>query len=252
MRKNKLNILFTGLNGSDSSLQALKNSGRINFIHFPTIEITPAQLSIDDINKIQKANSYDYIIFTSVNSVKYFTQIYSKDLSTLNCSTRIVAIGKRTASLLIEKNIDVDLIPQNSSSESINKLLTKNLVERKSILIPGSKLSRTNLFKSLEAKGASVDFVPIYENKVPSDVNNTIEKEKLDLIIFTSPSAFYNFISIFEIKNLEEYFSGRTIAAIGSVTKEAIEKKNLTVKIMPEKFNLESLSNEIKKYYKIY
>jgi uroporphyrinogen-III synthase len=251
----KINILFTGLSSNDAVLNPLMNHDKINFINFPTIEIRKRQLTIDDLNKIENANRYDYLIFTSANGVSYFMKYYKNEFSTLNCNTSIIAIGKKTASLLLSNNIDVDIIPSNSSSKSIDMLLTSNLVKGKSILIPGSKLSKVDLLNSLEDKGAMVDFVAIYENGIPQNISaKSIEKVKMDdlnLLVFTSPSTFHNFLSIFKIDNTQQYFANKNIATIGSVTKEAIENEKLSVDIIPQEFNLNSLINEIMNYYKI-
>lgn len=255
MNLNRKNILFTGLSGSDSSLQPLYNIDKFNLIHFPTIEIVKSKLLWEEENKIKFANSYNYIIFTSTNAVKYFLQHYNSDIIKLNCNSKIVAIGEKTSLILLKNNIDVDLIPENSSSVSLDRLLNESLVRDKSILIPGSKLSKVDLLNSLESKGAMVDFVAVYDNITP---NNILEAEKksitemnFDLFIFTSPSTFYNFISIFEINNVIDFFSGKLIAAIGPVTAEAIQKHELKVNIMPSEYNLSSLTNEIINYYKI-
>ncbi len=255
MNLSKLNILYTGLNIDNKTLAPLINSDKTNFIHFPTIEIEEAKLRNDDLNKIENANKYDYLIFTSINGVKYFLKKYNNDFSTLSCSTKVVAIGKKTASLLLNNNIDVDLIPPNSSSESIDELLTANLINGKSVLIPGSLLSKTDLVNSLESKGAMVDFIAIYENNIPKNISDNslkaIEKKNIDLLVFTSPSTFYNFISIFKIENPQQYFANKKIATIGTVTKGAIEKENLHVDIVPQNFNLDSLTRAIKNYYKL-
>ena len=255
MDLSKINILYTGLNNDDIVLNTLANSNKINFIHFPTIEIVESKLTIEDLSKIKNICEYDYLIFTSVNGVKYFLNQYKKNFATLNCSTKVVAIGEKTASLLLSNNIDVDLIPPNSSSESIDELLTANLINEKSILIPGSILSKTDLLNSLEKKGAMVDFIPIYENNIPQKISENslerIKKENIDLLVFTSPSTFYNFISIFKIENPQQYFAKKKIATIGNVTKNAIEKENLHVDIVPQNFNLNSLTEAIKNYYKL-
>jgi uroporphyrinogen-III synthase len=255
MISNRINILFTGLSGNDSSFQLLDNSGKFNFIHFPTIEIGKSELFGEEKSKIKVADSYDYIVFTSTNAVKYFILHYENDLSKLNCSTKIVAIGEKTASVLLNNNIDVDLIPSNSSSVSLGELLNENLVHGKSILIPGSKLSKVDLLNTLESKGAMVDFVAVYENKIPQNILRTTKKSisemNFDLFIFTSPSTFYNFLTIFEINDVHDYFSGKLIAAIGPVTTEAIEKHELKVNIIPSEYNLNSLTKEITNYYKI-
>ena len=252
---NKINILFTGLGGNDSALQSLVNSNKVNFVHFPTIEIGEAKLTRDERDKIGVADSYDFIIFTSINAVKYFLLNYNSDFSKLNCKTKIVAIGEKTASVLIENSIDVDLIPTSSSSKSLDELLSGKLVNKKLILIPGSRLSKADLFKALETKGAMVDFIVIYENTIPKNISkiekNSILKTNFDLFVFTSPSTFNNFISLFDIDDVKSFFTKKDIAAIGQVTKEAIEKENISVNIVPTEYNLDSLTTEIKKYYKL-
>lgn len=254
MTNEKINILFTGYGGNDSDLTPLFDSERVNFINFPTIEIVSTNLTSEEEEKIKTAENYDYLIFTSANGVRHFIQHYDSNFSNLS-KTKVVAIGRKTASLLINNNIDVDLIPQNSSSESIAELLTENLVCERSILVPGSTLSKPDLCNSLETKGAMVDFVAIYDNKIPSnipeDVNNYVKEGNIDMFVFTSPSTFHNFISIFEIDNIQNYFSDKVIAVIGPVTKEVIEKENLIVRIIPSKYNLDSLTDEIINYYKL-
>ncbi len=255
MNFKKINILFTGLSGNDSALHSLINSNKVNFIHFPTIEIRKSELSREEKDKINSADSYDYLVFTSINAAKYFLQFYENDYSTLSHTTNIVAIGEKTASILLNNSIDVDLISNNSSSESLDELLTEKLVSKKTILIPGSRLSRVNLLNSLEAKGAMVDFITIYENEIPENISNSEKKKILkvsfDLFIFTSPSTFYNFVSLFNIDDVKEYFSNKVIAALGPVTKAALEKENLSVNILPSKYNLNSLTTEIENYYKL-
>lgn len=255
MNSNRINILFTGLSGNDSTLQPLITSDKVNFVHFPTIEIREAKLTREERGKIKVADSYDYLIFTSTNAVKSFLQHYENDFSKLSSKTTVVAIGEQTASLLIESSIDVDLIPISSSSESLDKLLTEKLVNKKSILIPGSRLSKVDLFNSLETKGAMVDFIAIYENQIPKNIFR-FEKESIlntsfDLFVFTSPSTFYNFVSLLNINDVESFFANKIIATIGPVTKEAIEKENLSVSIIPNEYNLNALTNEIRNYYKL-
>lgn len=255
MNVNKINILFTGLGGNHSSLKSLANSDKVNFINFPTIEIGKSELTLKEKDKINVAGNYDYIIFTSINAVKYFLHNYRKDSSKINSYTKIVAIGEKTASVLLENNIDVDLIPASSSSASINELLSDKLVDKKSILIPGSRLSKVDLFNSLEMKGAMVDFIVVYENRILKNVENevldSIINAGIDLFVFTSPSTFYNFVSLFNVDDVESFFANKSIAAIGPVTKEAIGKENLEVNIMPGEYNLNSLTREIEKYYKL-
>lgn len=255
MNRDKINIFYTGLSNNNSAMDCLANSDKTNFVHFPTIEIVEHELSLFELEKIKSPDKYDFIIFTSLNSVKYFLKYYDNNYSIISSKTKIIAIGQKTASLLLKNNIDVDLIPQNSSSESIDRMLTSALVNNKYILIPGSNLSKADLFNSLESKGALVDFVAIYDNVVPTGiVQKEIERynpSDFELFIFTSPSTYYNFINIFKIKNVAQFFSNKTIATIGPVTEHALIKDNLEIKIVPNEYNLTALINEINKYYKL-
>jgi uroporphyrinogen-III synthase len=255
MNNDKLNIFYTGLSSDNSALDFLISSEKVNFVHFPTIEIIEHELSLFEMEKIKNPDKYDFIIFTSINSVKYFLKYFDNNFSKICCKAKVIAIGQKTASLLLKNNIDVDLIPHSSSSESIDALLTSALINNKLILIPGSNLSKTDLFNSLESKGALVDFVAIYDNVVPENISqsfiNRINLDDFDLFVFTSPSTFYNFVSIFKIENVLQFFAQKTIATIGPVTKEALQKDNLEVQIVPNEYNLTSLTKEIKNYYKL-
>ncbi len=255
MDKTKINILFTGLAKEDSALYNLANSKKCNFIHFSTIQIVEADLTGEEQKRISTAENYDYIIFTSVNAVNFFLKKYKNDFSKLSCRTKIIAIGERTASQLLNNSIDVDLMPNNSSSKKLDELLTEKIVNKKSILIPGSDLAKVDLANSLKSKGAYVDFVVVYGNVIPRNITKAsidkIDISNMDLLIFTSPSTFYNFLKIFEIDDVEGFFKTKIIATIGEVTNDAIERKGIKVDIMPSEYNLTSLTNEIIKYYKL-
>lgn len=255
MDKKKINILFTGLAKDDSALYNLANFEKCNFTNFPTIQIVGVSLTGEEQKKISAAENYDYIIFTSANAVYYFLENYKNDFSNLSYRTKIVAIGKRTALQLLSNGIDVDLIPSNSSSLKLGELLTKKIVNKKSIFIPCSDLAKVDLSNSLKSKGAYVDSVVVYKNVIPRYLTKTniakIDTTNMDLLIFTSPSTFHNFLQIFRIDNEKDFFKTKTIAAVGKVTKNEIEKKCLKVDIIPSEYNLNSLTAEIKNYYKL-
>ncbi len=255
MNKSNLNIFFAGSSQNNSEINALSEFVNVKLTFFPTIEIIPLQLSKQEKDIINYADDYDFLIFTSTNAVKYFFLNFEKELITLNRKAKIVAIGKKTAEALFRENIDVDLIPSLSSSESIDKLLSENFVKGKSILIPGSKISKADLFISLENKGAAVDFIAVYDNKPPSNIPDFIKKnidnKTPDLFVFTSPSTFNNFIKLFEIDNPRTYFNNKDIAVIGPVTEQVVTAQNIKVTIKPEDFNLASLKKEIIKFYKL-
>jgi uroporphyrinogen-III synthase len=102
--------------------------------------------------------------------------------------------------------------------------------------------------------GAEVDFVPVYDVIMP-DRNevivpiNKINKEKFDMFMFTSPSAYNNFICLMDIGKPHEYFSQANIAAIGPTTQSAILKSGVAVDVVPEIYTIEKMIEGVINFY---
>ncbi len=247
-------ILFTGLVKDKNDFAELKNNGA-EIIFFPTIKIVELLLTENEKEKLNNALNYDYLIFTSVNAVRFFFNKFEKNINEINNSpVQIIVIGDKTKKAAANKGFKILLMPEKSSSNSLNEFLDKEKVFGKKILIPGSKIANPELRNSLLTKGAAVDFIPVYNTVSADDYSEaTIEKIKnslFDLIVFTSPSTFDNFVKLLKLKNIQSFFERQSIASIGPVTKREIEKRNLTVNILPENYNIKSLIKEIIKFYK--
>ena len=200
-KSSKPKILFTG-----TDPQRFKNMGEI--LHQPMIKI----VSLDDYTKVEKEikriDKYHWIIFTSRYGVKYFFDRMKKDISRI----RICCIGKATANKLKEYGANPSCIPQNESSQGILDTLKKFDLKDKNILIPRSDLSSDCLPRSLRKMGAHVKAIPVYRNILPLKFKK-IDINKVDEIIFTSPSTIENFIR--KYKDIPE---GIRIKCIGDVT----------------------------------
>ena len=247
-------ILFTGLIKDKNDFAELINNGA-EIIFFPAIKIVGLTLTDNEKVKLNNALNYDYLIFTSVNAVKFFLNNIEKNINEINNSpVQVTVIGDKTKSAAESKGFKISLMPEKSSSESLNEFLDKEKVFNKKILIPGSKIANPNLRNSFLQKEAVVDFIPVY-NTVSMDEYSEAAIEKIkntlfDLIVFTSPSTFNNFVKLLKVKNVQNFFAKQSIASIGPATKREIEKKNLTVDVLPENYNIKSLIKEIIKFYK--
>jgi len=257
-------ILFTGLVKDKNNFVELKKAGA-EIIFFSTIKIVELVLSDAEKSKLKNASNYDYLIFTSVNAVKFFFNIYKKLRENQgaqsgkiinginNSAVQIIAIGDKTKAAADSRGLKISLMPEKASSEHLDKVLLKEKIFGKKILIPGSKISSSKLRKSLLQKGAVVEFIPVYNTVVADDYSKAeIERIKntvFDLIVFTSPSTFESLIKILKLKEVKTFFDNVKIASIGPVTKEKIEEYNLRVDVLPKKYNLKSLENKIIKFY---
>ncbi|RJP73216.1 MAG: uroporphyrinogen-III synthase [Ignavibacteriales bacterium] len=226
-------------------------------IHFPTLEYKPVDDWSSFDNVISGKEEIDFIVFTSGNSVKYFSKRCEEKNLNLNFEkTRIVAVGNKTARACAQINLPVSAVPEEYSVEGLSSYFEKMNVTGKSIFIPGSELSRKDLAENLRAKGNKVFAAPIYKVGLPKE--SIVEKnlaiiknEKPDVFVFTSPSTFRNFLEILKITEPQKYFDDYVVAVIGSTTKKDVESCGVKVKVMPSVFTIEKLVDELIEYFNL-
>lgn len=214
---------------------------------FPTIKIVPIEVSDNSIFE----EIYDFLVLTSTNSITHFLDKNYQKIRFNN----LVCIGKKTAELCKKYGYENIIIPEVNSSDGLINLFSDFELTNKKILIPGSKISNPKFVNFLKSKGASVLFIPVYdtclpfEDEIKANLKN-IENIKIDVVVFSSPSTFENFLKIIKITNPLKYFENIKIAAIGDITKNRIEKEGINVDIIPAEFKMKSLADEIYKFYK--
>jgi len=252
--KEKEILITKSKSEAEKSVRLLTDAGA-KLIYFPTIKIIPIYNSPELIDAGNNIDDFDYIIFTSVNSVDIFNKFAVQN----NCDItklKVAVAGRSTYESCNRLGINVNILPDEFSAKGlIRKFSQINLIGIK-IFIPGSSLSRDELCIGLMELGAKVKSVPIY-NVV---INNSGELQeeisylnirKPDVFLFTSPSSFEHFLSITGVEQLSDYFERSIIAAIGTTTENAIRKLNLIVNIVPQIFTVEGASEAILKYFNI-
>lgn len=198
---------------------------------------------------IQTIESYDWIIFTSVNGVKFFfdeMKQLKRDIRALG-QTKICAIGPKTKALLEDKGLFVEAMPEVFRAEAVAELLKEKMDTPGKILLPRSNLGREVLVSELQKLGHSVNDVVSYET-VRSDFPGTSLKEYLkektiQIITFTSSSTVKNFMDL--IDHDLSLVQGVTIASIGPITSETAQKLGLTVDIEAETYTISGLIDAI-------
>lgn len=226
-------------------------------IEFPTIEITPPEDWAPLDRSIEEINKYNWLLFTSVNSVKYFfNRLFEKgnDVRTLR-DIKVGAIGPKTAEVVGEYGIIPDMIPSEYRAEAIidafGQLKTKNL----RILIPRASKAREILPDELIKMGAHINVVDAYKNILPDSKIETIvgmlEAGEIDMITFTSSSTVTNFMGMFgdEADKVKTWLKGVDIASIGPITSETAKKIGLDITVEPGESTIEALTDAILKHY---
>ncbi len=216
------------------------DKNRFKIIPFPTIKTVPLEF------KTKSILNHDYILFTSINAVKFFfKKIRIEDIK----DKKVIAVGEKTAEKLKELGFENVLTPKEFRSEGLIKLIKENWekFENKSILVPRAKKGRELLSEHFKDKSIEIEILPIYQTSInipenKEKVEKMLKNQEIDIVVFTSPSTFENFLQIFGKEKGKKYLSFPKIAVIGATTKKAIENKGLKTDIIPSKYTFQDLS----------
>jgi uroporphyrinogen III methyltransferase/synthase len=219
---------------------------------FPTISVE----HIDDYADVETAilglAGYDWLVFTSVNGVKFFWE----QMETVGLDTRILggiqvaAIGPATADALREKGVNPDFIPEKYVAEHVVDGLLKKGIQGSRVLIPRARVAREILPEKLSEAGCDVQVLPVYETRMAgSDVDavrEAMKAGKVQYVTFTSSSTVQNF---FELMPPEEFktYEGVKIASIGPITSKTVHEYGFTVAVRPEEYTIPGLVEELLK-----
>ncbi len=226
-------------------------------ISFPTLEICPPP-SWDALDgAIDQIESYDTLIFTSVNGVSFFRdrlRALKKDFRLLK-GISICAIGSATAETIEAWDLRVDLIPDEFKAEGLLDKLKESEIQGKRFLIPRALEARETLPDELRRLGGQVDVVPVYQAVQPSYSDEEIEyflkRGAIDIMTFASSSTLRHFVAMIGQARFELYLKESAIAVIGPITGKTATNLGLTVSVMPKSYTFSALRDAIVDYYPI-
>ncbi|SFG01835.1 uroporphyrinogen-III synthase [Desulfotomaculum arcticum] len=221
-------------------------------VEFPTITIADPENFAPLDNSIKTIDTYNWIVFTSVNGVKSFIkrfQHFNRDIRDLK-GIRLCAIGPRTGKELRSLALNVDYIPSEYRAEEIVEGLKHKISRGDKILLPRADIARKLLPESLRALGAEVDEVIAYRTLAASINSDTIKEMlaagKISIITFTSSSTVKNFITLLGIGPSEtSLFENTRIACIGPITAKTASDLGLRCDIVAKEYTIPGLVSAI-------
>lgn len=247
-------VLTRSKSQSHESVELFEKLGA-RVIQLPTIEIVPVLDVEEFITAVNKPESIDYLIFTSANAVKYFTELLENSNIPIDLTkTQVAAVGTKTKKVCDDYGYKISILPKEFSAVGLLHTLSKVDIEGKNILIPRSKKGRNELVEGIKKLSGNPIDLPVYDVIKPSAKDleepiRQIQNEKLEWFVFTSPSTYKNFLEINEVTNPVQFFSRYKVAAIGPVTKEAIESTDVKVTLFPSEYTMESLAEDISNFH---
>lgn len=244
-------VVVTRAREQASELSRLLEDLGAAVIEAPTIKITPPRDRSDIDRAVREIASYDWLILTSVNGVRYlFDRIDDAGLDSRSlCNAKVAAIGSATAEALRARGIRADVVPEEFRAEGLVESLKPLISRGDRVLIARASEAREILPRSLRDLGAEVDVVAAYETETDgSNIGAVVDALKKDgdvIITFTSSSTVKNFVSA--IGEDRALLSKAKLAAIGPITAQTMKKFDLEPDVVAETYTIDHLVEAVKK-----
>lgn len=168
---------------------------------FPTIDILPSPLEQENKALIQHIGRYDIIIFISANAVEHgLTQIQA--ISTLPTTAQLATIGQSSARSLFQRlGKHPDIVPAGKfNSEGLLETKAMQNISDKNILIVRGDGGREHLKQTLQQRGATVDYLSVYQRIKPASTNVELEQHlqnnQIAVIVITSAQGLKNLVEM--------------------------------------------------------
>ena len=190
--KDKKIVITRAQNQLNESRKIFDEYGAIA-LDLPSLIIVPPNDFAPLDQALDKLDDFDWVVFSSangVNAVEERLRIHKYSLSKKYKNLKIAAVGRKTASLLKEKGVNVDFFPPEFVADSLINNFPVSVSGLK-ILIPRVQSGgRSILAESFELSGAKVVEIAAYESCCPKNIPETtfeaLNNSEVDAITFTS------------------------------------------------------------------
>lgn len=221
-------------------------------LELPAIKTVLPENRQDIVDAMLSLNSYDWLVFTSVNGVTGFFNLFFKhfhDLRDLG-GAKIAAIGPATAAKLREMHLQVDVTPDEATGKKTAEVLTKHSsLENCKVCLLRAESANPELPQALEEFGAIVDDIAVYntvaETEIPAIAAQDFVEQGADWVTFTSGSTVQFFNARFELPKLMKKFPKMKLASIGPETTKALRALGLEPKIEAKEHTTGGLAAEL-------
>jgi uroporphyrinogen III methyltransferase/synthase len=221
-------------------------------LEIPCIKINPPSNHQNVADVMLELNSYDWLVFTSPNGVKTFFDYFFKAFKDMRDigGARIAAVGPGTAAKLQELHLQVDLMPAEALASKVAAAFKKfETIENLKICLLRAEVANPELPKVLEALGAIVDDVAVYQTVAETDdatgAGARLIEAGADWITFTSASTVEHFHTRFDLPALLKKFPQTRFASIGPETSKALATLGIKPTLQAREHTVEGLTDAL-------
>ncbi len=205
---------------TDSLCAPLRHLGA-DVVELPTIEVLAASDYGPLDVAIARLPDYDWLIFTSVNGVRYFLERLDAGNHDLRAIRgKLCAIGPATRDALERFHLKVDVMARDYVAEGVLQALSGHDVAGNRVLLARASVARDVLPDELRRRGAVVDVVEAYRTAPPDNLATRAATVlgASGWVTFTSSSTASNLIATLGASALTRM----KVASIGPVTSKTL------------------------------
>jgi len=164
----ELSVLVTRPEGQGQTLADKLQADGLDVLLFPTLTIQPKTLTPTEQQCVECLDRYRYVICVSANAAKMGVELLADYWPQWPLEQRWIAVGPATYGAMQGWGLGDVLLPIGAShSEGVLALDDlKNLDDQKVLILRGVS-GRELLADTLRERGADVDYLELYERKVP-------------------------------------------------------------------------------------
>ncbi|MSU66322.1 MAG: uroporphyrinogen-III synthase [Opitutus sp.] len=180
--------------------------------------------------------TYDWIVFTSANGVRYFFEEFHRvfdDIRALGL-LRFAGVGEATTLAIAAQHLRVECQPKEATADALaDELVATGSLEHAKVLVITGNLNRDTLVKKLEEARAIVDRLQVYKTEKTDLTNDPVagnfRAHGADAILFASSSAVQSFVDQAAALKLEKKATRPFAGSIGPQTSETMKKVGMPI-----------------------
>lgn len=239
-------VITRALDQSASLLAELEARGA-EPVCFPTIATEPVEESAEIDAALRALATYAWVVFTSVNGVRYFLDRWDAGRTPWPAAVRVAAVGTATARVLGARGVEVDAMPDEFVGEAVPAVMGD--LARRRVLLPRGDVGRDAIVNALAECGAEVHDLTVYRTTLAApDAAAYAELERgADAVTFTSPSTLRNFLTLAGDR-VRTLLDQAVVACVGPVTTEAARAEGVRVDVQPEEYTTAAMVEALDRY----
>ncbi|MGP4108409.1 uroporphyrinogen-III synthase [Virgibacillus sp. L01] len=219
-------------------------------VEIPLLKIS-CKDKLENKQLLQNLHYYKWIFLTSANGVACFFKLISqyKWLPKVLENIKFATVGHKTAQILESYGYKADFIPSVYNADAMaNEFTDEHTVMDEPLLLVRGNKSREVLPDWFTKHQIRFDAIEVYETvyntPVKDELNQLLNKNNMDFITFTSPSAVEAFIEL----NGSQIPKEQIYVCIGTTTKQRAFELGIINTIAPELFTIDGMLERMSDY----